>query len=60
MTLEDSVTCPHCDKETFVCSDVPNSAWQPMGAYFTWKEECQSCDEMIELSGEVRAEVDIA
>ena len=59
MTLEDQVTCPHCGKRVFVSEDVPNRAWYPEGAYFTWKEECSNCDEIINLSGRVSSEIEV-
>ena len=60
MQIEDWVVCPHCEENVAVDAIVPNSAWGPGGANWKFKQECMSCDKIIELEGVIESSIELA
>lgn len=58
--IEDTIPCPHCGVNNFICTIVPESAWQPGGASFTENHTCFDCDEEFEISGSVESSLELS
>ena len=58
--IEGEVNCPQCDKENSISTIVPEMAWQPGGAYYTEKVNCNYCDEEFEIEGRVESSIELA
>ncbi len=58
--IQTELECPHCCTEQFICIEVPLDAWDIGGAYFSFKEKCNSCDKDIDLIGEVESRIELS
>lgn len=59
MEIESSVNCPHCDNEQFIAVHVPDSAWETNGAYWSFNDVCDECEEELKLEGRVISEIEL-
>ncbi len=58
--IENTVSCPHCEEDNFICTIVPDSAWYPGGASFAVNHNCYECGEWFEISGRVESSLELS